>query len=102
MLRWPWPNKNSTRPNLDRLSSRNGPINFFDLEIRDGNAAGSPIAAPVKSPDPAAAVRQSVNNNVASRRETLSSGAIDVARLGIRDVQRQMVIAVRFVEIDRV
>ena len=56
----------------------------------------------MEAPEPAAAVRQSVNHNVAAGRKTLSTGAIDIPLLRIRDVQCQMVIAVWLVEIDRV
>ena len=52
--------------------------------------------------DPAAAVRQSVDHDVASGGQTLGRGAINVVLFRIRNVQGKMVIAVRFVKIDRV
>src|SRR5438270_12668862 len=83
-------------------SNRNGAINFSDLEISARDAALGPLIASMKSPDPSATIWQSMNHDVTSGREVRNRGAIDVALLRIRNVQRQMVIAIRFVEIARV
>ena len=56
----------------------------------------------MKRADPAATVSDSVNHDIAPGRHALRRGAIDVSLLRIRNVQRQMIIAVRFVEIDPV
>ena len=52
--------------------------------------------------DPAAAVRQSMDHEVAAGGQTLGRGAINVVLFRIRNVQGKMVVAVRFVKIDRV
>src|SRR5438067_11105043 len=54
----------------------------------------------MKRADPAAAVSNSVNHDVAPGRHSLRGGAIDISLLRIRDVQGQMIIAVGFMEID--
>ena len=56
----------------------------------------------MKPADPTASIRQSMNHDVASGRKIFERGAIDIVLLRIRNVERQVVIAVRFVEIDLV
>src|SRR5688572_10653129 len=89
-------------PDLYRCSIRNGPIDFFDLEVGHGDATGCPVALSMKPADPAISIAKTVNHDVASGRTVMGRGSVDVALLRIRDVQGEMVIAVRFMEIDRV
>src|SRR3977135_2005894 len=66
------------------------------------DAAGGPVAPAMKRADPAAAVSDSVNHDVAPGRHSLRGRTIDVALFRIRDGPGQMIIAIRFVEIDPV
>jgi len=54
----------------------------------------------MKRADPAAAVSNSVNHDVASGRHSLRDRAIDIALFRIGNVESQMIIAVGFMEID--
>ena len=56
----------------------------------------------MKCSEPAPAIRQTVNHDVASGGKALGRGAIDVVLLRIRNVQSEMVVAVGLVEVDRV
>jgi hypothetical protein len=56
----------------------------------------------MKGAYPPISIPNSVNHDVASGGTVMRRGSVDVSLVGIRDVQSEMVVAVRFVEIDRI
>ena len=56
----------------------------------------------MKGSDPALSVANSVNHDVASRRNSGGGRAINIPLLRIRDMQGAMVVAVLFMEVDQI
>src|SRR5437762_4889726 len=91
-----------SRPNFDRGSNRYHTPDLLDFRIGYGNAAIGPICLPVQGSEKCEAGRQPMNHDVAARTHSQLSRSLSILRLGIRDVQRKMKLAVRAFGVDQV
>src|SRR5262249_30544255 len=75
---------------------------LLDLCIGHRDTAVGPIAGEVESPEPAEAIRQTMDHNVTSGRDTTPLCVVAIGGAWIRNPQRQVKAAARVLEIDRI
>src|SRR3990167_2331458 len=74
------------RADFDGRSVRDQFPDFFDFGICHGNASLCPIHQPVEAPNPAAAVGEAVNHDIASGIHAQTLGPLPVGWVWIRNV----------------
>jgi hypothetical protein len=81
-------------PNLNHCTIGHSTPDFIHFLICDGNAAVRPILRTMSAANPAEAIRQSVDVDVAARRDAASCRASPILRVGIGDVNGTVELAV--------
>lgn len=92
----------SLRQDLERRAIADQVPDFFDLLISDCDAAVGPIASAMGSANESVSIRQAMNEDIFTWRDAQFVRPFAIGRIGIRNMQRAMKLAVRFPAIDNV
>src|SRR3954471_18492110 len=88
------------RLDLHRGPDRDDPPDLLHLLVGEGDAAVGPILQEMPRADLALSRRQAMDHDLAARVHAQRIGDHEVALVGIRDVQREMIVAVLVQRVD--
>src|SRR5579872_4899580 len=90
------------RANLDHDTIGNEAPDLLDLLVGDRNAAPGPVGLQVGFPDRTLAVRQTVDQDVATGLDAQTAGVLAVGRVRVGDVEGAVELALRVPSVDAV
>src|SRR5437867_717721 len=102
-IAWTWRLKREVLgPNLNRRTVVHERPDFFDLRIRDSNAAVGPVASAMCGAYETVAVRQAMDEDVPTRRHAAFACAFPIGSIRIGNMQRAVKLTLSIPAVDHV